>query len=206
MGHEVCGIAHTQREALARARASMPTLILADVRLRDGDNGIATVRAIRRHGHPNVYVLGPRSVVSDFVLEGLRRVGRVKRIAAPTPVANAIEFARYSDGSFGWGVDDPGHGLVFANTARPQDAAAGAALSTHGAYGPLLLLDSATALAPPLVDYLLDIQPGYRFDPVRGVYNHAWLMGDESAISAAVQAKIDSLTEIERVKRSGGGV
>ena len=57
---------------------------------------------------------------------------------------------------------------------------------------------------PALEDYLLDIQPGYRFDPVRGVYNHAWLMGDESAISVAVQAKIDALAEIVPVRRQGG--
>ena len=70
--------------------------------------------------------------------------------------------------------------------------------SASGKYGPLLLLDSPDALPKPLEDYLLDIQPGYRFDPVRGVYNHAWLMGDESAISVAVQARIDALTEIVR--------
>ena len=57
----------------------------------------------------------------------------------------------------------------------------------------------------PLQNYLLDIQPGYRFDPVRGVYNHAWLMGDESAISVDVQARIDSLAEITKVKQKGSG-
>ena len=47
-----------------------------------------------------------------------------RRIAGPDPVANAIAFARFSDGSFGWNVVDPGHGLVFATTQRPLDAAA----------------------------------------------------------------------------------
>jgi len=119
-------------------------------------------------------------------------------------VENAIAFARYTDGDFGWGVRDPGHGLVFANTSRQQDAGAGAALAATGTYGPLLLLDSSTRLAPPLQSYLLDIQPGYRFDPVRGVYNHAWLMGDESAISVDLQAQIDQLMEIVKVKQPGG--
>ena len=166
----------------------------------------ATVRAIRRHDHPNIYVLGPRNVISEFVLDGLKRLGRVKRVGGRTPTTNSIEFARYSDGTFGWGVDDPGHGLVFAHVGRAQDAAAGAALSANGAHGPLLVTDSSDALPAALANYLLDIQPGYRFDPVRGVYNHAWLMGDESAISTAVQAKIDSLSEIARVKRQGRGV
>jgi len=50
-------------------------------------------------------------------------------------------------------------------------------------------------------DYLLDVQPGYDRDPVRGVYNHGWLMGDPATISVAVQARIDSLLEIQPVDR-----
>jgi ell wall binding domain 2 (CWB2) len=163
-----------------------------------------TVQAVKRHQQPAIYVLGPSSVISDAVFAQLRKLGSVKRISAPNPVDNAIAFARYNDGEFGWGVRDPGHGLVFANTARGQDAAAGSALSAAGTYGPLLLLDSATTVPRSLESYLLDIQPGYRFDPVRGVYNHAWLMGDESAISVDLQARIDQLMEIVHVKRQGG--
>jgi Cell wall binding domain 2 (CWB2) len=159
-----------------------------------------TVRALKRHERPGIYVLGPPSVISDAVVGKLRKLGDVKRIGGRTPVDNAIGFARYSDGDFGWGVRDPGHGLVFANTDRPGDAGAASALAASGAYGPLLLLDSAEKLPPTLESYLLDIQPGYRFDPVRGVYNHAWLMGDESAISVDLQARIDQLMEIVRVK------
>ena len=51
---------------------------------------------------------------------------------------------------------------------------------------------------------LLDIQPGYQSDPVRGVYNHAWLIGDEATIDVAVQAQIDRLIEIQRVKEESG--
>jgi hypothetical protein len=117
-------------------------------------------------------------------------------------VANAVAFARYVDGNFGWGVVDPGHGLVFANVDRPLDAAAAAPLSASGTYGPLLLT-SGDGLPVSLVQYLLDVQPGYAKDPVRGVYNHGWLMGDEGAISAADQARIDSLLEIVPVSSSG---
>jgi hypothetical protein len=99
------------------------------------------------------------------------------------------------DGRFGWGVVDPGHGLVFANASRPLDAAAAAPLSATGTYGPLLLVEG-DRLPRELVQYLLDIQPGYERDPVRGVYNHGWLIGDEDAISVADQSRIDSLLEI----------
>jgi hypothetical protein len=164
-----------------------------------------TERALKRHQRPTIYVLGPTSAVSDAVLAKLRKLGDVKRVAGRSPVENAIAFARYSDGDFGWGLRDPGHGLVFANSGRAADAGAGAALAASGKYGPLLLIDSPKRLAPALESYLLDIEPGYRFDPVRGVYNHAWLMGDESAISVDLQARIDQLMEIVHIKEAGSG-
>ncbi len=53
-------------------------------------------------------------------------------------------------------------------------------------------------------DYLQDIRPGYSSDPVRGVYNHAWIVGDsQDAISVDAQATIDGLLEIAPVKRAG---
>jgi hypothetical protein len=160
----------------------------------------ATRRAIARRARPAIYVLGPRSVIGDGVVRRLESLGRVRRIAGPGPVENAIAFARFTSGGFGWGLRDPGHGLSIANVERPLDAAAAAPLAASGTYAPLLVTDSADALPPPLRAYLLDIQPGYQTDPVRGVYNHAWLLGDESAIGGAVQGKIDDLTEIVKVR------
>jgi hypothetical protein len=158
-----------------------------------------TTTALRTHHKAKLYVLGPADSVSDALLDQLGKLGSVKRIAGADPVSTAIAFARYSDAGFGWNVVDPGHGLVFANSRRPQDAAAAAPLSASGAYGPLLLLTDAGVLPQPLQDYLLDIQPGYTNDPVRGVYNHGWIIGDETAIAGAVQARIDTLLEIQPV-------
>ena len=141
----------------------------------------------------------PDNLPAITPVQSLMQSGVVSRIAGQDPVRNAIAFARYLNGTFGWGVQDPGHGLVIANSNRPLDAPAAAALSGSGTYGPLLLVDSAKVVPAPLQNYLLDIQPGYRSDPVRGVYNHAWLIGDESAISVASQAKADQLTEIVQV-------
>jgi hypothetical protein len=158
-----------------------------------------TAAALKTHRKARLYVLGPAESVSDAVLDQLGKAGKVKRIAGADPVSTAIAFARYSDAGFGWNIVDPGHGLVFANARRPQDAAAAAALSGTGTYGPLLLLTDAGVLPQPLQDYLLDIQPGYTDDPVRGVYNHGWIIGDETAIAAGVQARIDTLLEIQPV-------
>jgi len=160
-----------------------------------------TAAALKTHKSATIYVLGPESAVPETVFDALGKLGTVKRITGEDPVANAIAFSRYRDGAFGWYVVDPGHGLVFANARRPQDAAAAAPLSASGTYGPLLLLSDAGVLPEPLQNYLLDIQPGYdsQTDPVRGVYNHGWIIGDETAIAAAVQARIDTLLEISEV-------
>src|SRR5262249_51112452 len=116
--------------------------------------------------------------------------------------------ARYTDGTFGWGVKEPGHGLVFASAARPLDAPAAAPLSASGDYGPLLLVASPLQLAPPLAEDLSNIQPAYttapQFQPVRGVYNHGWLVGDENAMSSVMQAEIDALLEISPRTQSPG--
>jgi hypothetical protein len=155
-----------------------------------------TTAAIAAHQRPKIYVLGPPAVVSGQAIAQLKRYGTVTRISGPDPAASSVAFARFVDGNFGWGVVDPGHGFVFANASRPGDAAAAAPLSASGTYGPLLVSDSAAALPGALGDYLLDVQPGYSRDPVRGVYNHGWIIGDESAFSVAVQSRIDALLEI----------
>jgi hypothetical protein len=152
---------------------------------------------------PTIYVVGPTAAVSHSVLAKLARFGPVRRIDAQTggesgagPVANAIGVARFKDGSFGWGIDAPGHGLVFANATRPLDAPAAAPLSASGDFGPLLLLERPGEVPPALATYLSDIEPGApAYQPVRGFYNHGWLIGDEQAIAATTQAELDSLLE-----------
>jgi ell wall binding domain 2 (CWB2) len=162
----------------------------------------ATRAALRSHQQPKIYILGGNKIVSEAVERQLRRLGSVKRIEAPgdDPVATSIAFARYVDGAFGWGVVDPGHGLVFINAKRPLDAAAAAPLSASGKYGPMLVHEGGPKLAGPLESYLLDIQPGYRRDPVRGVYNHGWVIGDEAAMPINVQSRIDALLEISPIE------
>jgi hypothetical protein len=151
---------------------------------------------------PTIYVIAP-SALDSRVLAELAHLGPVRQIgggsggAGGNPVDNAIAVARFADGAFGWGIHEPGHGLVFANLSRPLDAPAAASLSANGDFGPLLLLDGASALPAALSSYLNDIKPAYspQVPPVRGVYNHGWLIGDEQSISAVVQAEIDALLE-----------
>jgi hypothetical protein len=161
------------------------------------------VKALREHERPNVFVLGPESVISKKVLDQLkkRKLARaVNRIEGPTPVENAIAFTRYEKGDFGWGVVVPGYNFTVASSTRPSDAAAAAALGTRGVFAPLVLSDDAEELPPKLEEYLLSVQPGYEDNPGQAVYNRAWVLGDDKAISVRQQAQIDQLTELVPVQ------
>jgi hypothetical protein len=157
------------------------------------------VKALREHSRPNVFVLGPDSSISKKVVTQLeeRKLAReVNRIEGPNPVENAIAFARYKKGDFGWGVVVPGYNFTVASSARPADAAASAALATRGVFAPLVLSDDVAKLPPKLEGYFLSVQPGYEDDPAQAVYNHAWVLGDDKAISVDQQAQVDQVTEL----------
>ena len=149
-------------------------------------------------------MLGP--VLGDLREGVARRSPRspasVHRVSGKDPVANAIAFARYADGSFGWNVNDPGHGFVLARDDSPLDAAAAAPLSASGTWGPLLLTDSATTLPAALREYFLDVKPGYTTNPTRAFYNHVWVIGDQEAIDVNQQAEVNELAELAKI---GGG-
>jgi hypothetical protein len=177
------------------ARSGDPVLFT-----RSGELPKPTAKALKRHKGVPVYLLGPSSVISSDVV---RQIGRVtvqpKRVSGEDPISNAVEFARYADGSFGWNINDPGHGFVVARSDRPADAAAASSLSASGTWGPLLLTDSASELPGALRGYLLDVKPGYRTDPTRALYNHVWVIGDQEAIDVNQQAAIDELAELARI-------
>jgi hypothetical protein len=189
------------------AESGAPILLTAGPKLAP-----ATTATLRSMHHPSIYVMDATGI-SRGALGALARLGRVTQIPEsgdgekPTPASAAIAVARYTDGVFGWGVKEPGHGLVFASSSRPLDAPAAALLSATGDYGPLLLLEAPVRIPPELAAYLGDIQPAYaaapEFQPVRGVYNHGWLIGDERAISLDTQAELDSLLEISPRKQAG---
>jgi hypothetical protein len=156
-------------------------------------------KALAEHSKPNVFVLGPDSVIAQKVVDQLKKgklARAVQRIEGPNPVENAIAFARYEKGDFGWGVVVPGYNFTVASTGRPADAAAAAALATRGVFAPLLLTDDAAKLPSKLEEYFLSVQPGYEDDPSQAVYNRAWILGDDKAISVDQQAQLDQLTEL----------
>lgn len=165
-----------------------------------------TISAIRAHDKPKIYVLGPSTVVTPEVTKELKGLGKIIRLGGQDPISNAVGFATYSDGDFGWGATTPGHGLVLVpRTADPATAAAVAPLSASGTYGPLLLLSAPDALDKTVGGYLKDIQPGYDMNAARGFFNHAWLVGDTKAITAGLQAEVDHNLETLPIATKNAG-
>ena len=170
----------------------------------------ATRQALLSHQKPRIYVLGPASVIGDSVLSQLRKYGPVKRVSGPDPAANSVAFAEYRDppcqfgqpcaelpGSFGWAMRSPGHGYILIDSRRPLDAPAAAALSGSGDYGPQLLTGDASSLPRSVLNFFLNYAtPGFtQQGPTAAVYNHGWVIGDQSAVSVPVQAEMDNLLE-----------
>ena len=193
-----------------RAEYAMPAAAMA---ARSGDAVVfasaddlpaPSVDALKRHEKPDVFILGPETVIGDEVARKIRPLARrVQRIDGPTPVQNAIEFARYQSGSFGWGAEVPGQNFTIASTSRPLDAVGAASLATNGVFAPLLLTDDPETLPRSLESYLLDVQPGFESDPRLSVFNHVWLLGDDDTISVEQQGRIDEITALIPVEISG---
>jgi Cell wall binding domain 2 (CWB2) len=180
----------------------------------------ATRQALQSHGHPNIYALGPPSVIPDAVLHQLSKYGNVKRVGGQDPAANSVAFAVYRDppcpngqpcahvpGSFGWAMRSPGHGYVLLNAGRTLDAAAAAPLSASGTFGPALLIESPNSLPSSVENFFFDFAtPGFTQEgPTAAVYNHGWLIGDQTAISVGVQAKVDADLEPQPVSSTSKG-
>jgi len=171
-----------------------------------------TIQALQAHQKPKIYVLGPPNVVSDSVLKQLGRYGTVKRIFGNNPASNSVAFTIYRDppctkygqacapasGSFGWATRGPGHGYTLLNASQPLTAAASAALSGSGDYGPQLVVDNGSTLSKPVLNYFLNYAaPGYdaQQGPTAAVYDHAWIIGDEHVLSVAAQAEVDAVLQ-----------
>jgi Cell wall binding domain 2 (CWB2) len=163
----------------------------------------ATAKVFKRRPKVPVYVLGPSSAISSDVFREVAKLGNpVRRVSGEDPVENAIAFARYSNGGFGWNINDPGHGFVLARDDAPLDAAVAAPLSGSGTWGPLLLSDDADTLPKAVREYMLDVKPGYTTDPTRAFYNHVWVIGDQEAIDVNQQTEIDQLAELTKIEGS----
>ena len=179
-----------------RAEYAMPAAAMA---ARSGDAVLftepdelppATADALKRHEKPDVFIVGPESVVGQEVEKKLKPLARrVQRVEGPTPVQNAIEFARFQSGSFGWGAEVPGQNFTLASTSRPLDAVGAASLATNGVFAPLLLTDDPTPCRARSRATCSTSSPGSRTTRGLSVFNHVWVLGDEDTISVEEQGR-----------------
>ena len=65
MGHQVCGVAASVEEALALSRAHAPDLVLMDVNLQEGGDGIDAAHQLRRFERPPLVLFVTSYVDSD---------------------------------------------------------------------------------------------------------------------------------------------
>ncbi len=168
----------------------------------------ATLDVIKQKANKAVpiFVLGPANVVSSKALKQLDKAGStVERVGGDDPETAAVELVRYSNGLFGWNLNEPGHGYTLARADRPMDVIATTALSSNGTWPALLLTDSSEKLPQVVEDYLLDVKPGYVSDPTQGVVSHGWVIGDDSIISVDEQARFDDALELEIVETASSG-
>jgi len=77
LGYEAVGTANNGRSAIALARESMPDVVLMDIRLQGGMDGIETARRIQaERPAPVVFVTAFSAVPGNELPEGARRVSK----------------------------------------------------------------------------------------------------------------------------------
>ncbi len=158
----------------------------------------------RRYGRKGayMYLTGPSSVISDAVARELSRYGLVRRIAGPDVYASNAVNAGYKDfgrnfgwwwgwnpRSFGWGIAQAGHNFIIAGADDILGAIPAVVLGHMGKHGPLLLV-AQDSVPKPVSDYLEMVRP-FPSGPTETILNHAWIIGDESRLSWAVQRDIE---------------
>lgn len=167
----------------------------------------ATKEALqKRNGKARLYVLGPEKIISQKVVNELKKYGSVTRIAGDTPIETSIAFAKFKDKEtgFGWGLQEPGHGLVFVSTETPAFALVGAPFAHLGKHAPLIWLKNGK-LTEAHYNFLSLLKPTFVHSPTEGPYNHAYLLGSVQDVSFRTQGIIDSALEIVSAGGAGHG-
>ena len=127
---------------------------------------------------------GPAAAISDNGAQGARRARHRHAHLGPRPGRQRDRLRPLHRRALRLERRRPRPRARVRTTERPADAAAAAAAVGARHLRPAAARHRrATRSRAPVQDYLLDIQPGYDEDPVRGVYNHGWLVGRRGARS-----------------------
>jgi hypothetical protein len=158
----------------------------------------------RRFGGAYMYLTGSPDVISDTVARELARYGFVRRVyGADVYASNAVNagykgFGRnfgwwwgWEARDFGWGISQAGHNFIIGSTVDLLSVIPAAVLGHMGKHGPLLLIERDRV--PPSVVRYLDMVRPFESGPTETIFNHAWIIGDESRISWEAQRAIERL-------------
>jgi hypothetical protein len=138
---------------------------------------------------PTMYVVGPRSVVSERAVRTLRRYGTVKRIPGDTAPAVSVALARYSDRAtgFGWGLRHGPASVSLVNAADLGNLAGALAFAARGPRAPLLVVERPDLLPAPVERYLRSL---------RGEESsQAFAFGNERSVATSALRRADELLE-----------
>ncbi|MCF8012129.1 MAG: DUF4396 domain-containing protein [Clostridiales bacterium] len=161
-----------------------------------------TRKVLEQGNNWQFYVLGPRDIVGEDVINELKKWGEVNRIGAPNPFGNAVKFASFYDHTnrFGWqatqvNAESAQHLLLGSIKDNWQTILAGTQLFSGSNFGPLLLTKSEK-LPSQVQKFLWSLSPDWWVTPAEGPFNHLWLLGGLEQISYAVQGRVDFIQEL----------
>ena len=152
---------------------------------------------VRRYGLP-VYVLAPRSLVSDAAVARLSALAPTRRVAGGDPASHAVKLAEYRDEDtrFGWGRDNADLETWFHfAVAAPADlgpAYAGLPLARATA-ATFLFADDRGSLPGATDRYVWSQRPDFFITPAETGFRHFWILGDR--VSYGAQGRLDLAVE-----------
>ena len=166
----------------------------------------ATRQALLSHQQPHIYVLGPAERDPRLVAHAARQVrhgqaGRRAPIPPPTrspsptyrdPAVRVRAAVRARARQLRLGDAQPGPRLRAAQRHAPaRRRGRGAAVRQRRLRPAAAGRQCLYAFPSPVLNYFLNYAtPGYTQEgPTAAVYNHGWVIGDQSAISVPVQAR-----------------
>lgn len=145
-----------------------------------------------------IYLLAPRSMVSDEVEDRLSELAPTRRVSAEDLAGHAVAIARHRDHGtgFGWGRDQEDHATWFHFVmAAPQDADAAYLSLPLGrtVAAPFLFSDSAGGIPGATDVYWWSLRADWAATPSETSFRHLWIIGDR--VSYAAQSRMDLAVE-----------
>jgi hypothetical protein len=184
------------------------------------DEGVpeATKRMLDRRApnYPYIYVFAPPSMVGPEVMAALAQYGHVQRVPGETPQEMAVRWAGYKDSGRmlgwwfgqrergpGWGVAEPGHNTILANSSDWREVVTTGVLSHMGKHAMLMLTNEDGSLPESVRTYMGDVlKPTYTY-PNQQVFNFAWIAGPDESVPDPVMREYAELLEVMGLRTVG---